>query len=91
MSKERLALYHARQSIRKMVFIVLLFLALILIGGCAKKQESISFKEIYVPVKCEVELPSKPKFNPNEPQTARDLAQYFMQVEELLKGCVGGK
>ena len=45
------------------------------------------YKNVYIPIKCEVKIPAKPKFDPNNMQSALELAKYFQTCEALLKEC----
>ena len=60
-------------------------------GGCASKEPQIITKTVYqevrTPVACIEKMPEKPKFEANDPQSARELMEYFKTCEELLKGC----
>lgn len=59
-------------------------------GGCAKEPQIITktvYQEVKTPVACIKKLPEKPKFEANDPQSARELMEYFKTCEELLKGC----
>lgn len=61
--------------------------------GCASKPEAIvktQYQDVYVPVACIEKMPIKPKYNPSDLQSAKDLMGYFLTCEELLKGCVNG-
>lgn len=60
-------------------------------GGCAKEPQIITktvYQEVRTPVACLTKMPQKPKFEANDPQSARELMEYFKTCEELLKGCV---
>lgn len=60
-------------------------------GGCAKEPQIITktvYREVRTPVACIAKMPQKPKFEANDPQSARELMGYFKTCEELLKGCV---
>ncbi|QCD51214.1 hypothetical protein [Campylobacter californiensis] len=89
----RYKLYKTRQKVRKIAFIILLCLVIVLIGGCASSKPQIitqtKFQDVYVPIKCEAKLPAKPAYNQNNLQSAKELARYYAQVEALLRGCVG--
>lgn len=69
---------------------VVLFLA-----GCAAKEPTVItrtvYQEVKIPVVCIEEMPEKPKFEANDPQSARELMGYFKTCEELLKGCANGR
>lgn len=59
-------------------------------GGCAKGPQIITktvYQEVRTPVACLAKMPEKPKFEANDPQSARELMEYFKTCEELLKGC----
>lgn len=59
--------------------------------GCAAKPEIITktqYQDVYVPVKCQVKIPEKPKFDKKDLQSAKALAVYYRQVEALLKECI---
>lgn len=69
-----------------------LILAFILIG-CSSKPEVIvktQYQDVYVPVACIKKMPTKPKFSPENLESAKELMGYFLTCEELLKGCVNG-
>ena len=76
-------------------FVVLcgmLIILTIIFCGCSSKEPQIITKTVYqevrTPVACLVKMPAKPKFEANDPQSARELMEYFKTCEELLKGCV---
>lgn len=61
--------------------------------GCSSKPEVIvktQYQDVYVPVACIDKMPTKPKFNPENLESAKELMGYFLTCEELLKGCVNG-
>lgn len=73
-----------------MKILVFFFFALLL-AGCSAKPEVITriqYQDVYIPVKCQVKIPEKPKFNKKDLQSARALAVYYRQVEILLKRCI---
>ena len=63
----------------------------IIFCGCAGKDPQViirtEYKEVRTPVACLTKMPEKPKFEANDPQSARELMEYFKTCEELLKGC----
>lgn len=69
--------------------------AAIMLCGCAGKEPQIiartSYQDVAKPVRCDVELPSKPSFDESNPSTAGDIAAYHEEVERLLLICVGEK
>ena len=75
-------------------FVVLcgtLIILAIIFCGCSSKEPQIITKTVYqevkTPVACLAKMPEKPKFEANDPQSARELMEYFKTCEELLKGC----
>ena len=63
------------------------------IVGCGAKPEVIvktQYQDVYVPIACIKEMPTKPKFSPENLESAKELMGYFLTCEELLKGCVNG-
>lgn len=73
-----------------MKILVFFFFALFF-AGCSAKPETITktqYQDVYVPVKCQVKMPEKPKFDKKDLESARALAVYYRQVEALLMECV---
>nr|DAR81718.1 MAG TPA: protein of unknown function (DUF4969) [Caudoviricetes sp.] len=77
-------------------FVVLcatLIILAIIFCGCSSKEPQIITKTVYqevrTPVACLAKMPEKPKFEANDPESARELMEYFKTCEELLKGCTG--
>lgn len=75
-------------------FVVLcatLIILAIIFCGCASKEPQIITKTVYqevkAPVACIEKMPQKPKFEANDPQSARELMEYFKTCEELLRRC----
>ena len=71
-----------------------LFTASCALFGCSSKPEVIvktQYQDVFIPVACIEKMPTKPKFNPNNLQSAKELMGYFLTCEELLKGCIGGE
>ena len=69
--------------------------AAIMLCGCADKEPQIiartQYQDVNKPVRCDVELPSKPSFDESDPSTAGAVAAYHEEVERLLLLCVGEK
>lgn len=70
----------------------LILTSVILLSGCSAKPEIITrteYQNVYVPVKCKVELPDKPKFDENNPEiSSKKIAEYHSKAERLLMECV---
>ena len=63
------------------------------IVGCSSKPEGIvktQYQDVFIPVACIDKMPTKPKYSPENLESARELMGYFLTCEELLKGCVNG-
>lgn len=62
-------------------------------AGCASKPEVIvktQYQDVYVPVACIEKMPAKPKYSPENLESAKELMGYFLTCEKLLEGCVNG-
>lgn len=70
----------------------LILTSVILLSGCSAKPEIITrteYQDVNMPVRCEAELPQKPKFDENNPEiSAKKIAEYYSKVERLLMECV---
>ena len=63
------------------------------IVGCSSKPEVIvktQYQDVYMPVACIDKMPTKPKFSPENLESAKELMGYFLTCEKLLEGCVNG-
>lgn len=81
---------HKREYIIRF-FLFLIGLALcVSLSGCAKPAPMVrtEYKDVLTPIKCEVSLPKKPKFDSSNMQSAVELAKYYQTCEALLKECV---
>ncbi|MBR8461460.1 hypothetical protein KDD93_06780 [Campylobacter sp. faydin G-24] len=69
---------------------ILALLYISVFAGCADKKvlTRTEWQKVYIPIKCEVDIPTKPKYTPSDLQSAKELAKYYEEVENLLKGCV---
>lgn len=83
LSFKRLLIMHLRQIIFALVVVFAMLSA-----GCAKPEIITEYKEVAIPLKCQVEFPKKPKFDKDDLQSVKDLAEYYALVEELLKACI---
>lgn len=66
-------------------------LTLIIIGvflsACASKPlVKIETKEVYIPVKCDLELPTKPLENGSF-ESHKQIAVYYKKMEQIAKDC----
>lgn len=70
--------------------IELLIVAFLFVGCSLKQDEKIVYKEVLIPVKCQVRMPKKP-MNDKSFEAHKALMIYFLECESLLKECVGVK
>ena len=77
-----------------MIRISLFCLFALIFTGCAAKPQAsephIIYKEKYVPVRCNAEMPVKPK-NDGTFETDKRIAIYYRDCEKKLKQCLGIK
>lgn len=70
--------------------------ALLCFSGCATNEPAAptvitEYKEVPKPVRCNVEMPVKPHYYRTKPETAKALAEYYLNCEGFLKQCLGIK
>ena len=82
------------RDINKLVYVILLGF-MVLFQGCASSQKtthsSVKFNDVVMPIQCNVDIPDKPLYIPDDSHSAKDLAEYYEIVELLLKECVNDK
>lgn len=66
--------------------ILSLILSAILLSACAKPLVKIETKEVFVPIKCDLELPTKPQENGSF-ESHKQIAIYYKKVEQIAKDC----
>lgn len=78
------------QAQRRIIYVIMLIIV-ILMSGCSAKDEKVitKYQKVYIPIKCEVDIPQKPKFDELDPESAVMLGKYYIEVETLLKHCIG--
>ena len=62
------------------------FCLIVVFSGCSTAK--VVYKDVYVPVRCEVKIPVKPK-NDKIFESKKALMVYFLHTEAALKSCVG--
>ncbi|WDL74219.1 hypothetical protein IP360_05040 [Helicobacter winghamensis] len=61
-------------------------------GGCASKpMVKVEIQEVFVPIKCNVEIPQRPKRQGMLVENIRAIALYAEKLEIALKECVKGE
>lgn len=63
---------------------VLIIAMSLLFCGCA-----VQYKEVYKAIRCDVDMPEKPKNNDNRIDMLREVLIYSNLLEERLKACRG--
>lgn len=71
----------------KVINLILIFIAGYILFGCSAKTE-IVYKPVHIPVKCEVEIPSRPKSTQDVVIDNINLIKYTEKVENTLLFCV---
>ncbi len=73
------------KKLKKTLFIA--FLLLLTLAGCASKPiVRIDTKEVFIPIKCNLTLPNKPKEDGSF-QSHKELLIYYLEVESIAKDC----
>lgn len=78
-----------------MRFFLYLTISLGIVGmfflGCASKPiYKVQVKEVFIPIRCNLELPEKPKEDGSF-ESHKALAVYYKKVEQIAKDCVGAE
>ena len=77
-------------TIKNKVYFFIFLSYVVLFVGCSAKAPQNTIQKVYIPIKCDVKLPAKPLFNPADPDSLKRLIIYYIQIENLLKGCING-
>lgn len=72
----------------KVVFFIGLTLGL---SSCSVSSGTIQYKEVKVPVACQIEIPERPKMTDDTVVNTIELITFTKNLEELLKVCVKEK
>ncbi|PSM51358.1 hypothetical protein CBLAS_0923 [Campylobacter blaseri] len=67
--------------------VLIFFVLIVFFNGCATK-EKLVYKEVKTPIRCDYEMPTKPK-NDGNFESAKELMIYFLKCEAGLKYCIG--
>ena len=80
---------HKREYIIRFILFLIGLALCVSLSGCAKQESLVrtEYKDVLVPIRCKVSLPAKPKFDPDNMQSAVELAKYYQTCEALLKEC----
>jgi len=62
----------------------------IMASGCTTKTVTkIEYRDVKVPVRCDVAIPPRPAYNPDAVMGVVDILEYAEKLEALLRACVG--
>ena len=80
---------HKREYIIRFVLFLIGLALCVSLSGCAKQEPLIrtEYKDVFIPTRCKISLPAKPKFDSSNMQSAVELATYYQTCEALLKEC----
>lgn len=75
----------SNSMLNKIVFFTGLIIGL---SSCSVSSGTIQYKEVKVPVKCQVEIPKRPAMTDDTVVNTIELITFTKDLEELLKVCV---
>nr|DAO67329.1 MAG TPA: Lysis protein [Caudoviricetes sp.] len=73
--------------------IVCMLVCGLMLAGCASKEPQIitrtEYQEVKTPIACikREQLPTPPEYDPSDPQTFKELMEYAVAADGLLKVC----
>lgn len=68
--------------------VLYLILIAFFFSACASSSVQVQTKEVLIPIKCNLEMPKKPKEDGSF-ESHKALGIYFLEVESTLKDCIG--
>jgi hypothetical protein len=71
----------------KLLLLILCCVAL----QCTRTVTKIEYRDVYIPVRCNINIPDRPAYNPNTVMGVINVLEYCEKLEVLLKTCTGGK
>lgn len=75
------------KSFRNFLFTTFLALFALTFSACASKPVyKVEIKEVFIPVKCNLELPQKPQENGSF-ESHKALTKYYLEIEQIAKDC----
>lgn len=73
---------------------ILFFFITLLLFGCSTKEQVVykqNTKEVFIPVRCQVEIPAKPAPTGDTVKDNINITAYSKEVEQALKACIKGE
>jgi hypothetical protein len=71
--------------------IILLMLCAVFMGCGSKVVTRVEYRDVMIPVRCNVAVPPRPTYNPNQVLGVVDMLEYVETLELLLHNCAGGE
>lgn len=65
---------------------ILILMTTLIFNGCSKPVYKIQTQEVFIPVKCNLELPQKPQEDGSF-ESHRALTKYYLEIEQIAKDC----
>ncbi len=69
-----------------MIKVFILFCSLFAFIGCSRVISDVQIQEVYIPIKCNIKIPNKPKEDGTF-ESHKQLAEYYLIVEQIAKDC----
>lgn len=67
-----------------------MFVCTSILTGC-QRVPIIETKEVYMPIRCEIEYPAKPKYSGVLDKDLSELGKYLKKLENALMFCIKGE
>ena len=83
----------SRAELKHYGFAALFFFLALLLFGCSAKEQVVykqNIKEVYIPVKCNIDMPVKPAPAGDTVKDNINIVAYSKEVEQALKACIRG-
>lgn len=71
--------------------IFLLFFVFLFFTGCSSVKTAIVTKDVYIPVKCEVDIPPRPVKVDSTSRNVISILEYTEKLEVIIEACVEKK
>lgn len=76
---------------QRMKFSLFILISSFFVGCAPYSVPKVQIKEVYIPSKCEIDMPQKPSKSAEISKTMRDLMIYIEEMENALNFCVKGE
>ncbi len=75
------------EAIHWLISVVIFVVALVIFSGCTPKTIT-QYEQVYIPIKCDVNIPQKPNDTKDEVKNNLLIINYVKQLEQALKRCM---